>query len=57
MNIIHVDIVYTTDAKKFKSRAHLIPEFTGNKEVFYYNECDDCNNKFGLYETHLSAGK
>jgi hypothetical protein len=45
----------TVDSKKFKSKAHLIPEFTGNKEVFCYNECDDCNNKFGLYETHLSA--
>lgn len=45
----------TTDSKKFKSRAHLIPEFTGNKDIFCHNECDDCNNKFGVYETHLSA--
>lgn len=45
----------TTDVKKFKSRAHLIPEFTGNKDVFCHNECDDCNTKFGMYETHLSA--
>ncbi|MCG2611825.1 hypothetical protein LZZ90_09945 [Flavobacterium sp. SM15] len=39
----------------FKSRAHLIPEFTGNKDSFCFNECDACNNKFGIYETHLSA--
>lgn len=44
-----------TDAKKFRSKAHLLPEFTGNKEVFCYNECDDCNAKFGLYETNLNA--
>ncbi|TPD69911.1 HNH endonuclease [Flavobacterium microcysteis] len=40
---------------KFKSKAHLLPEFTGNKTLFCYNECDDCNKKFGLYETNLSA--
>ena len=44
-----------TDSKKFRSIAHLLPEFTGNKEIFCYNECDDCNAKFGLYETNLNA--
>ncbi|MCO6175482.1 HNH endonuclease [Flavobacterium sp. NRK F10] len=39
----------------FKSKAHLLPEFTGNKTIFTHNECDDCNHKFGLYETNLSA--
>ncbi|MFV8335762.1 hypothetical protein ACNQF7_06695 [Flavobacterium sp. RSP29] len=39
----------------FKSKAHLLPEFMGNKDVFCSNECDSCNNKFGVYETHLNA--
>lgn len=43
----------TTDENKFKSRAHLIPEFTGNKEWFCFNECDDCNNVFSAYEYSL----
>ena len=38
---------------KFKDRAHLIPEFTGAKELFSFNECKDCNNKFCLYENSL----
>jgi hypothetical protein len=44
-----------SDIDKFKSKAHLIPEFTGNKDIFCHNECDDCNGKFGIYETHLNA--
>jgi hypothetical protein len=40
---------------KFKSKAHLLPEFTGNRTLFCHNECDECNKKFGLYETNLSA--
>ena len=43
----------TTDPSKFKSRAHLIPEFTGNKDWFCENECDDCNNLFSAYEYSL----
>ena len=43
----------TIDENKFKSRAHLIPEFTGNKEWFCFNECDDCNNVFSTYEYSL----
>lgn len=43
----------TTDQSKFKSRAHLIPEFTGNKDWFCENECDDCNNLFSAYEYSL----
>lgn len=43
----------TADQNKFKSRAHLIPEFTGNKDWFCYNECDDCNNLFSAYEYSL----
>lgn len=43
-----------TNPEKFKSVAHLIPEFTGNKELKYYAECDSCNNKFSKYERNLS---
>jgi hypothetical protein len=43
----------TTDLNKFKSKAHLIPEFTGNKDWFCENECDDCNNLFSAYEYNL----
>lgn len=43
----------TTNENKFKSRAHLVPEFTGNKECFCFNECDDCNNVFSAYEYSL----
>jgi hypothetical protein len=45
----------TTDENKFKSRAHLIPEFTGNKDWFCYDECDDCNNLFSAYEYSLKS--
>lgn len=39
---------------KFKSKAHLMPEFTGAKELFSFNECKECNNKFGIhYENSL----
>ncbi len=41
--------------EKFKSKAHLIPEFTGNKDWFCYDECDDCNNKFSAYEYSLKS--
>ncbi|WP_055447065.1 hypothetical protein [Lacinutrix mariniflava] len=45
----------TTDLNKFKSKAHLAPEFTGNKDSFCYNECDDCNNTFSAYEYSLKS--
>lgn len=39
----------------FKNRAHLIPEFLGNKELYSDKECDECNNYFGInYEKHLA---
>lgn len=41
------------DTSKFKSKAHIIPEFTGNKELIHYCECDICNNKFSRYERDL----
>lgn len=32
-----------TDPEKFKSKSHVIPEFTGNKNLIYFSECDSCN--------------
>lgn len=37
----------------FKAKAHLIPEFTGSKDLFAFNECKVCNNKFGEFENSL----
>lgn len=54
-NEFHICRYCTSKNPSFKSRAHLFPEFTGNKTLFAYNECDECNKKFGLYETNLSA--
>lgn len=42
-----------TSKSKFKSKSHLLPEFMGNKSLFSFNECDDCNNKFSTYENSL----
>jgi hypothetical protein len=39
---------------KFKSHAHAIPEFTGNKILFTNYECDSCNAKFSELETEMS---
>lgn len=38
---------------KFKMKAHIIPEFMGNKFCFSYFECDDCNQYFGTLEDSL----
>jgi len=39
----------------FKKIAHAIPEFTGNKRLFSYYECDDCNGKVSsLMESHMA---
>lgn len=32
----------------FKSKAHAISEGLGNKKVFIYEECDNCNDKFSI---------
>lgn len=32
----------------FNTKAHAIPEFIGNKELFSYFECDKCNHAFGI---------
>lgn len=42
-----------TDKIRFKGKAHIIPEFTGNKDLVYKSECDDCNNLFSKYERDL----
>lgn len=33
--------------EEFKTIAHSIPEFFGNKKIFSNDECDECNNYFG----------
>lgn len=41
---------------KFKKIAHAIPELLGNKNLFSYYECDECNQKFSeTLENHLSS--
>lgn len=37
----------------FKKRAHIIPEFMGNKYCFSNFECDNCNKYFGTLEDSL----
>ena len=38
----------------FKMKAHVIPEFMGNKVLMSNFECDECNSIFSKYETALS---
>jgi len=38
---------------KFKMKAHIIPEFMGNKFCFSNFECDNCNQYFGTLEDSL----
>lgn len=33
---------------KFKNKAHALSESIGNKSIFNNEECDDCNNSFGV---------
>ncbi|MHB9129920.1 MAG: HNH endonuclease [Armatimonadota bacterium] len=38
----------------FRKDAHVIPELFGNKWLITYDECDECNGKYGkLYENDL----
>ena len=37
----------------FKMKAHIMPEFMGNKKYFSYFECDTCNQYFGQLEDSL----
>lgn len=38
----------------FGNAAHLISKMIGNKDLYSTFECDDCNNRFSLFETDLS---
>ena len=39
----------------FKSDAHAVAEFLGNRSILSLNECDECNARFATeYEDHLS---
>lgn len=39
----------------FKKDAHVIPASLGNRILFNYNECDDCNeHHFGVHENELA---
>lgn len=40
--------------KKFKTEAHTLAEFLGNKSLISLDECDNCNKKFASYENELS---
>lgn len=40
---------------KFDNDAHIIPEFLGNRYLISDFECDECNSRFGKYETDFSA--
>jgi hypothetical protein len=39
----------------FRNKAHLIPEFLGNKRILSRHECDTCNAEFSLNESALAA--
>lgn len=41
----------TANLRAFHS--HTIPEFLGNDRAFSYDECLECNKKFGRYESEL----
>ncbi|OLY93656.1 HNH endonuclease [Cnuella takakiae] len=39
---------------KFKSVAHAIPEYTGNKSLIATFECDNCNQYFSKLESEFA---
>lgn len=39
---------------KFSNDAHVLPQFTGNRNLMSYFECDVCNARFSDYEDSLS---
>ncbi|HLR26104.1 MAG TPA: hypothetical protein VK112_09580 [Fodinibius sp.] len=41
------------DGASFNKKAHLLPEQLGNKLIISHSECDDCNELFANYESHL----
>lgn len=38
----------------FRKQAHIIPELFGGNKFIAQDECDECNQKFSAYESHLS---
>jgi hypothetical protein len=38
----------------FKSKSHIIPELLGNKSILSDSECDICNRKYSVFESHLA---
>lgn len=46
----------TPGTKKFKTEAHVLPESLGSRWLITYDECDDCNGRFGReLENELAA--
>lgn len=39
---------------KFSNDAHVLPQFTGNRYLMSFFECNECNDRFSLYEDSLS---
>lgn len=45
----------TNDRRLFRQLAHLVPESLGNRRLFFREECDNCNQRFSVYEDALTA--
>ena len=45
----------TTPEVNFRKKAHVIPQFFGNRNIMSYFECDSCNELFSKYESSLSG--
>ncbi len=41
--------------QKFKNQAHIVPEFFGRNQIISYEECDECNKLFSIYENSLAS--
>jgi hypothetical protein len=44
----------TRNPSRFRELAHAFPESLGNKWIFSRDECDDCNDRFSVYEDALA---
>ena len=42
------------DGATFKKKAHAISNLVGNRQLFSYYECDECNEKFSHYESDFA---
>lgn len=45
----------TTDAGKFRTVAHTFPQALGNQWLVSLDECDDCNQRFSVYDDALAS--